>query len=55
LSTELTIDELGSLNGRQWYRRHVVPGYGHIDCSFGKNAVKDVYPVMLEHLDATER
>jgi cholesterol oxidase len=28
-----------------------VPGYGHIDCIFGKNAATDVYPLMLRHFD----
>ena len=32
----------------------VIPGYGHIDCIFGKNAVKDVYPFIVEHLEATQ-
>jgi cholesterol oxidase len=31
----------------------VVPNYGHIDCIYGKNAVNDIYPLMLKHLDAT--
>jgi len=31
----------------------VIPDYGHIDCIFGKNAVKDVYPLILQHLDET--
>ena len=53
-STQLTLDELASANGAALYQRHVVPGYGHIDCIFGKNAVNDVYPLMLEHLEATK-
>ncbi|MCO5164792.1 MAG: GMC family oxidoreductase N-terminal domain-containing protein [Planctomycetes bacterium] len=36
--------------GRQVVR-HVVPGYGHIDCIFGKDAVRDVFPLVLDHLD----
>ena len=32
------------------YRRHVIPGYGHLDTVFGKNAVHDTYPKMLDHL-----
>jgi len=31
----------------------VIPEDGHIDCFFGKNAVKDVYPLILQHLDET--
>jgi cholesterol oxidase len=30
----------------------VIPGYGHLDCIFGKNAAADVYPVILRYLDA---
>jgi cholesterol oxidase len=53
-STELTVKELASANGSNLYNRHVIPGYGHIDCIFGKNAAKDVYPFILEHLEATQ-
>ena len=35
--------------------RYVVPGYGHIDCIFGRNAVNDVYPKIVEHLEQTAR
>lgn len=31
--------------------RHEVAGYGHIDCIFGKDAVRDVFPHVLDHLD----
>ena len=41
------------MHGPEHYSRHVVPGYGHIDCMFGKNAVVDVYPMILEHLEKT--
>jgi cholesterol oxidase len=53
-STERTLDLLSSANGSQWYKRQIVPGYGHIDCIFGRNAVNDVYPLMLNHLEATQ-
>jgi len=33
------------------YDRVLVPGYGHIDCIFGKRASIDVYPHILAHLD----
>ena len=33
--------------------RHVIPEYGHIDCIFGKDADRDVYPLIRAHLDAT--
>jgi cholesterol oxidase len=53
VSTELTYNALREANGTDLYSRHVIPGYGHIDCIYGKNAVADVYPYMLEHLEAT--
>lgn len=52
-STARTIDALSAANGRGHYRRHVIPGYGHIDCIFGKNAARDVYPCFLEGLAPT--
>jgi cholesterol oxidase len=53
-STEITMDDLAKANGRNLYQRHVIPGYGHIDCIYGKNAAQDVYPFALEHLEATQ-
>ena len=52
-STALTMDELARANGNNFYQRHVIPGYGHIDCIYGKNAVNDVYPFVLQHLEST--
>jgi cholesterol oxidase len=52
-STEKTYELLRQKNGAGLYRRHVIPDYGHIDCIFGKNAVKDVYPFILQHLEDT--
>ena len=54
VSTELTMNELAKANGSNLYKRHVIPGYGHIDCIYGKNAARDVYPFVLEHLEATK-
>ena len=53
LSTERTFERLAEANGRQLYERHVIPGYGHIDCIFGKNAATDVFPLIVAHLDKT--
>lgn len=53
-STEHTVAALSEANGPALYKRHSIPHYGHIDCIFGKHAVRDVYPHMLEHLDATQ-
>jgi cholesterol oxidase len=52
-STALTYELLRKKNGSSLYGRHVIPGYGHIDCIYGANAVKDVYPLMLQHLEET--
>jgi choline dehydrogenase-like flavoprotein len=52
-STAHTLELLQQHNGPQLYRRHVIPNYGHIDCIFGKRASRDVFPLILEHLEAT--
>jgi cholesterol oxidase len=52
-STEITLNDLSQANGSKFYKRHVIPGYGHADCILGKNAVRDVYPFIVEHLEAT--
>jgi cholesterol oxidase len=52
-STQKTYDLLRQTNGDKLYSRHVIPGYGHIDCIYGKNAVNDVFPLMLNHLENT--
>jgi cholesterol oxidase len=51
--TQKTFDLLCSKFNPGQYSRHVIPGYGHIDCVFGKNASADVYPFIVEHLDKT--
>lgn len=40
-------DRFGSGN----YSRHVIQGYGHLDCWMGREAYKDVYPVVREEVD----
>ena len=52
-STEMTQRLLSEVNGADLYTRKLIPGYGHIDCIFGKNAVRDVYPHIVEHLEKT--
>jgi pimeloyl-ACP methyl ester carboxylesterase len=51
-STELTFEWLCAENGPAHYRRHVVPGYGHLDSFMGDQASRDVYPLFLEQLEA---
>lgn len=53
-STKRTFDGLCARNGTGLYRRHVIPGYGHIDCIFGRDAASDVFPHILEHLERTQ-
>ncbi|KAF9434808.1 hypothetical protein BGZ76_007377 [Entomortierella beljakovae] len=60
-STLKTVEELRDTN-LPWtnmsfdykglYRREVIPGYGHLDCIVGDKAYKEVYPHILNHLDA---
>jgi cholesterol oxidase len=48
-----TVQRLSQANGADLYTRHEIPAYGHIDCIFGKNAARDVFPLMVEHLEKT--
>jgi cholesterol oxidase len=52
-STAITYESLRAKNGQYLYDRQLIPGYGHIDCIFGRNAVRDVYPFVLSHLEET--
>ena len=52
-STKLTYDRLKAEFDPSLYSREVIPGYGHIDCIFGRNASADVFPSMVAHLDKT--
>ncbi|MGH9453190.1 MAG: alpha/beta fold hydrolase [Terriglobia bacterium] len=52
-STEITYNLLRAKNNPALYTRHVIPGYGHIDCIFGDRAARDVYPLILQHLETT--
>jgi cholesterol oxidase len=52
-STQRTYESLCKSNGKDWYTLHVIPGYGHSDCIFGKDAVRDVYPRIVAHLERT--
>ncbi|MBN3758497.1 alpha/beta fold hydrolase [Paraburkholderia sp. Tr-20389] len=51
-STEMTYDLLVERFGADNYERHLIKGYGHIDCVFGKRAALDVFPTIVRHLDA---
>ncbi|SEK08104.1 alpha/beta fold hydrolase [Paraburkholderia diazotrophica] len=54
-STQMTFDMLVERFGPEHYERHVIDGYGHIDCVFGKRAALDVFPTVVRHLDAHAR
>lgn len=49
--TEKTYETLCEKFDPEQYSYHRIPGYGHIDCIFGKNAARDVYPYILEHFE----
>ena len=46
-----TMEYLSEKNGSQYYTRHVIKDYAHMDCFIGKNAARDVYPVVTAELD----
>jgi len=49
-STLKTYEMLSAANGPEWYARTVLPGYGHMDCFIGKDAARDVFPLILREL-----
>lgn len=50
-STRKTFDAVVERFGSEPYRYHLIDGYGHIDCMFGRDAARDVYPHILDHLN----
>jgi len=55
VSTETTYDLVTQANGPGRYTRHLVPGYGHVDCIIGERAHRDVYPLIADHLESTQK
>ena len=51
--TAKTMEALARVNGPGFYERVVIPGSGHLDTIFGKNAASLVYPHIVRHLAAT--
>ncbi len=49
--SELTYEYLREQNGPDYYVRHVFKDYAHMDCFIGKDAARDVYPVVTAELD----
>ena len=42
---------LAAANGPEHYQRVVLPGYAHLDALIGRDAWRDVYPLITNHLD----
>jgi cholesterol oxidase len=54
-ATRKTYKLLCRANGAGWYVWRPIPGYGHMDCFIGKTAARDVFPVILDELEAAPR
>ncbi|MDG2239710.1 MAG: GMC oxidoreductase [Longimicrobiales bacterium] len=50
-STQATMAALADANGPDFYHHTVIPDYGDMDCLIGKDAARDVFPLILEHLE----
>jgi cholesterol oxidase len=53
--TQAAVAELRARNGEDLYQLHVLPGYGHLDSLVGKFVLRDVFPLVREHLEANAR
>jgi cholesterol oxidase len=49
--SKLTYDYLVENHGPELYTRHVIDDYAHMDLYIGKDAARDVYPVVTAELD----
>jgi cholesterol oxidase len=49
--TAASYERLVARNGARLYVRHVLPGYGHLDCIVGRRAALDVFPRIHAHLE----
>ena len=49
--SEHTYEWLCNANGPELYTRRVVETYGHMDCFIGRDAARDVFPVILEEME----
>lgn len=47
----LTFEYLKEKNGAAYYTRHVFEDYAHMDCFIGRNAARDVFPIVTAELD----
>ncbi|WP_322752327.1 hypothetical protein [Frankia sp. Cas3] len=48
-----TMHWLREANGPGLYSRSLLPGYAHLDAIIGQDADRDVYPLILSHLEPT--
>ncbi|EFX05792.1 glucose-methanol-choline oxidoreductase [Grosmannia clavigera kw1407] len=48
---EVLCDTFGGDAAEAQYGRRVIPGYGHLDCWMGRQAWRDVYPVVRAEVD----
>ena len=46
-----THELLSAANGPDGYAHHVVPGYAHLDLWLGRDAERDVFPIVLRELE----
>jgi len=46
-----THELLSAANGSDGYAHHVVPGYAHLDLWLGRDAERDVFPIVLSELE----
>ena len=49
-SQQRTFDFFDSWH-KGYHSLHMIPNYGHLDIFFGKNAAKDIFPLISEELD----
>lgn len=54
-STLATMNRLVAANGSSLYKHHIIAGYGHNDCMYGKQADRDVFPLILEQFEQFHR
>ncbi|KAG9287123.1 hypothetical protein G9A89_001017 [Geosiphon pyriformis] len=51
-STKKSFETLREINGPEFYKRWEIDNYGHLDCWWGKDADKDVFFRVIDHLQS---
>jgi cholesterol oxidase len=54
-TSKRTYEWLRASNPDIYYERKVLPEYAHLDGIIGRDAARDVFPCIVEHLEATSR